>query len=644
MNGFFSKKEFEVRFIKDLEPHEVILDRLAKRKSQEIGFSDRKIEVPLFESTLYRFFMFSVILTLFLFGRVFYLQVVRGDELLAKANKNRYILSKIQAERGVIYDRNLKQLVFNVSSFDLVCQKGNLPKSDENKEKVIGEVSRILGLDYEEVFRKIEESESSDILIADDIEHLDLIVLETKIDELLGFEIQKSSVRGYVDGEDFSHIIGYVGKISSEEWKEESECYSISDCVGRTGIENFYETLLRRNPGKSKVERDALGRVISKEIIEQPESGKSLVLWLDADLQQKIKQELEEKLAEEGSRKAVAVALDPQTGGVLSLVSIPSFDNNLFSKGDRDSIEAIFSDRDAPLFNRTIGGMGYVTGSTIKPIIASAALQEGIVSSKKTINCTGLIEVQHEYDPEIFYRYHDWNIHGFTDIKKAIAESCNVYFYSLGGGNKDFGIKGLGPDRIKEYIGYFGWGKKTGVDLPNEGKGVLPNIDGNWRLGNTYHFSIGQGSFGVTPLQVANAFASIANGGKLMKPKVVKQAVDASKDPLEVLEEKESEVIGEGFIDPENLQIVRQGMRQAVTGVNSPLASAVLLNSLPVTAAAKTGTAETPVDGVYHNWITVFAPYDDPQIVLTLMVEDVEGVRSVVLPVAREVLSWYFSR
>lgn len=648
MDEFFKKNGSRVRYAKDIEPHEVILDK----KTEELGLFQGKMEVPLLKSVIWRFLLFSAFLVLVIFWRVFQLQMIEGEHLLVQANENRYILSKIQAERGVIYDRNLKQLVFNVPSFNLICEKDNLPQSEVRRQQTLNEISKILKVDYEVLQGKIEMDEDPTVLISENLDHQGLIILETKIEEFIGFKIERNLIRDYVDGENFSHLLGYMGKISSEEWKKELQFYSISDFVGRTGIENYYEKVLRKNPGKVKIERDVLGNMISKEIVELPESGKSLVLWLDSDLQRKTKEELEKKLKNIGSKKAIAIALDPKTGGILTMVSIPSFDNNLFSKGDKTTIDEILSDTKEPLFNRAIGGMGYMTGSTIKPLIASAALQENVISPQKSIICTGLIEVEHEYNPEIIYRYHDWNVHGWTDMKKAIAESCNIYFYSLGGGNKDFNIKGLGAENIKEYLQLFGWGQKTGIDLPDEGQGVLPKINENWRLGNTYHFSIGQGPFTVPPLQVVNAFAAIANGGKLMKPKVVQKIVDTSassvrgtsEDSLEIIEEIESEIIRENFIDPENLKIVREGMRQAVTGRNSPLASAVLLNSLPVSSAAKTGTAETPLEGIYHNWVTVFAPYEDPEIVLTVIIEDVKDIQPVVLPVAREILNWYFTR
>ena len=643
----FSKKSKErkirLTFKEDIEPHDILLDSLAKRREGGFGVSERKLEVPLYRAILQGFFFLCFLVLLLLFAKTFQFQVVEGGKFSELSQKNRYIVSQIEAGRGVIYDRNLNQLVFNLSSFDLICQPGEIPP--EEKERVLKEVSKIIGKDYEVLREEIESAESEQVLVAENISHQQLLLLEAKIKELPGFEIENNTIRDYLDGENFSHLIGYTGRITAKEFGEGNEFYSIADFVGRTGIENYYEEALRKRPGQLRIERDALGNVISREIVSLPQSGDSLVLWLDAGLQRNIKTELEAILSGVGGKKAVAIALDPKTGGVLAMVSLPSFDNNLFQGGkDPQALSRVLKDPDQALLNRAVSGR-YLTGSIIKPLIASAALQENLISYDKKIYDPGYIEVPHRYDPEIVYEYEDWTVHGWTDMKKAIAESCNVYFYTIGGG---YGSQeGLGPTKIKEYLELFGWGERTGIDLPGEAKGFIPSKEWKkevfgegWWDGNTYYLSIGQEYLQITPLEVAAAFAAIANGGKLMQPQVVEKIVDKEKNLLEAFQPK---VTRENFINPENLQIVREGMRQAVTGVNSPQASAVLLSSLPVTAAAKTGTAELGNDR-YNNWITVFAPYEDPEIVLTLIVEDIKGVQAAVLPVAYGVLNWYFTR
>ncbi|MCP6718519.1 MAG: penicillin-binding protein 2 [Patescibacteria group bacterium] len=639
------KKRKYSRF-RDIEPHEIMLDKLAKQKEEEWGVSMKRVKVPLLDKTLNMFLIVLVLIMLVLIAKTFQLQVMRGDDYAALAQKNNFIIKSIEAERGVIYDKNLKQLVFNIPQFDLIVQKDKLPESEEERKAVLTEVARILDRNYEDLKQEIEDSSDSSVEIFKDLERKALIIIESKLKELKGFEIKKTLTRDYIDGDYFSHVLGYMGKIQSQELEQTPYYYSILDYVGRDGLENLYEEVLRKNPGKLKIKRDALGNVISQELGSLPESGKSLVLYLDSDLQKKLKDSLISQLQAIGSSKAAAVALDPKTGGVLSLVSLPSFDNNVFSKSDSEGIENIFNNLDEPLFNRVISGR-YVTGSTIKPLIALAGLEEGIISPDEPIHCTGMLEVEDYWDPEIIWQYKDLRAHGWTDMRKALAESCNVYFYRLGGGYKS--QQGLGPTRIKQYLSMLGWEDKTGIDLPGELAGFIPDkawkkrvLGEGWWDGDTYHLSIGQGYLQITPIEVAVSFMPIVNYGTIYKPQIVEKVLDSETG--EMIEEIAPEIIKQDFLSTDNIEVVRQGMRQAVTGYNSPNASAMMLGSLPVKVAAKTGTAETSKENIYHNWATVFAPYDDPEIIITIMIEGVEGIRAATLPVAYDVLNWYFTK
>jgi penicillin-binding protein 2 len=628
-----------------VEPHEILLDSLAEKKERDLVLSEKKFEVPLLRKIIQIFFVFCFFLLLFLLFKTSQLQIAQGENFVRLAERNKFIVQQIQAERGVIYDRNLEQLVFNKSNFDLFYQKKNFPEDEGEKERILQKVSEII---QEDVKEKINDLAADQILIKSGLSHRELILFEARtINELPGFRVEISAAREYKEGEVFAHIIGYTGKIKKEEFEAAAQFYSINDYVGREGIENYYERYLRKNPGTLRIERDAFGNLISAEALSSPESGKSLVLYLDAGLQRKIKEELEKKYKELGAKGAVAIAIEPKTGGILSMISLPGFDNNLFEKGaDSTELRNLLDNLNGlnPLLNRAFAGK-YLIGSTIKPLIAAAALEEGVVSPGKQIYSAGYIEVPHQYDPEIVYRYNDWTIHGWVDVKKAIAQSSNVYFYVIGGGYKD--QKGLGPTKIKEYLELFGWGEKTGIDLPGEIAGLVPgpewkrNVLGEgWWDGDTYYLSIGQQYIQITPLEVAIAFSAIANGGTLFQPKIVKEVVDTSLSG-QVIEVFPSEIIRQDFISEKSLTVVREGMRQAVTGENSPQASATILNSLPIKVAAKTGTAELGGDR-YNNWVTVFAPYDDPEIVLTIMMENVKGVQAAVLPVAKEILEWYF--
>jgi len=641
-----NKRKIKGKFQETIEPHEVLLDKLAQKKEEELGISEKKLEVPLSLKILRAFYFLSLGLIILLFIQSFYFQIIQGEFFSQESQDNSLRTIFLRSDRGVIYDKDFKQLVSNLPSFDLVLDKRDLPEDDEERKKVVGEISEIIKKESETFQKEIDESEEAEMLILENIPHETLLLLEPKISELPGFRIEKNTVRDYKQGATFAHLIGYTSKINTAELSA-FENYSISDYIGKTGLEKSYETILRGKPGEILIEKDASGQKRKETQASQPEGGESLVLYLDSALQEKIEESLSEMLKNTGGQAGVGIAMDPKSGGILALVSLPTFDNNLFSQGiSVKKLQTILNDSKKPLFNRAVSG-AYVTGSTIKPLIASAVLEEKIIDPDKKINCQGEISIPNPYDSTITKIFHDWATHGSVDLRKAIAVSCDVYFWTVGGGYGN--IKGLGVSKIKQYLNLFGWGQKTGIDLPGEIDGFIPDpewkentftneVEKIWYQGDTYNLSIGQGFLSVTPLQVTTAFSAIANGGKLYQPKVVHEIVDSEKNVLETFSSK---IIRENFISEESLQIVREGMRQAVTSASG---SSAILNTLPQKAAAKTGTAQTSKENIYHNWVTVFAPYEDPQIVLTIMLENVPGVQAAALPVARDVLNWYFTR
>lgn len=650
MDKFLRRRRINPLAHQDIEPNEIFLDKLAQKKEEELGISGKKLEVALSKRTFFGIYITLSILFLLLISQTFMVQVLEAKKFsrLSDDNKLRFKLSK--PLRGVIYDSNGEQLVFNESSFDLVLDKRDLPSSEEQKEDLLNEVALITKQPLNNLKEIIESKKEPEVLILENIPHQVLLVLESKIaqNRLPGFQIISNPIRNYKDGKSFSHLVGYIGKIDENEYKmlsDEDQSYSRTDYIGKSGLEKSYEEILRGKPEVVKIEKDVLGNKRSESKVSDLEPGKSLILYLDASLQRKIEEVLSSVLQNVGGKKAAAVALDPKTGGVLALVSLPSFDNNLFRKGEKiEEVNKVLNNPLEPLFNRVISGK-YLTGSTIKPFVALAALQEKIISPEKKIyDNLGYIEIKNQYDPNIIYRFHDWKIHGWADMRRAIAWSVNVYFYTIGGGYKD--QKGLGPSRIKKYLSLFGWDQKTGIDLPGEVEGLIPDPewkkkafsnkeDQLWYDGDTYNMSIGQGFLKITPLEVATSYAAIANGGKLLKPQVVKEIVDENKNVVERFEPK---IIRENFIDSQNLQVVKEGMRQMVTDGSGT----GFLDQLPEKVAAKTGTAQLGKER-YHNWVTVFGPYEDPGIVLTVVIEDVKGVQAAALPVARDVLNWYFS-
>lgn len=632
----------------DIEPHEVFLDRLEHSREEELGLSEKKFEVPLKEKISYVMFGIFFILAMLLLSRVFYFQIFQGKKLYTQAENNKGSVNIIVPARGVIYDRNMKQLVLNSPAYDLICDRAHFSISSPEISQEIGYISETTGLSYQDISDKILYTDSSDVLISDNIAYENILLLETKINNIQGCRIRQNTARQYVFGPIFSQVLGYTGRINREEYSD-STGYAINDYIGKTGIEKYYENYLRGIPGQSKSAKSIIAGVISEEeILVAPKSGDNLVLNIDAGLQKKLYELLAESIQKMGGKKGAAVAMNPKTGAVLALISYPSYDDNDFSGGiSQEKYNNIINDSSQPLFNRAIAAK-YPTGSTIKPFEASAALQENIISPEKKINDIGYILVPSQYDPTVVYRYGGVTPHGWVDMKEAIAVSSNVYFYTVGGGYGD--QEGLGPTRIKKYLSLFGWDQKTGIDLPGEFSGFIPDpswkksVKGSsWTDGDTYNLSIGQSDLQTTPLQVAAAYCAIANGGILYRPQIVDKIVSPSTSlgqAGQIVKKIEPEIIRSNFIDADNLEIVREGMRD---GVSQPYGISKILNDLPVSVAAKTGTAEIGIANRYNVWSSVFAPYEDPEIVLVITAENVDGLGSVTLPVAHDVLNWYFS-
>jgi penicillin-binding protein 2 len=359
-------------------------------------------------------------------------------------------------------------------------------------------------------------------------------------------------------------------------------------------------------------------------------------LTIDAELQRVAEESLKRVLHTYKKKRGAVIALDPRSGEILALVSLPGYDNNLFSKSiSKEAFDVLINDPDKPLYSRAISGE-YPPGSTFKLIIGAAALQEKLVTESTGFNSVGGIYVDKWFFP-------DWKAggHGWTNITKALAESVNTYFYTVGGGYQD--QKGLGIEKIKEYGEKFGLSKPLGIDLPNEAGGFLPseawkeeNKKEMWYIGDTYHAAIGQGDLLVTPLQIAAWTSVFANGGTLYKPHLVREILDPDNN---LITEVKPIVLNQDFISPENVKIVNRGLRQTVTA-----GSAKGLANLPVLTAAKTGTAQWSSSKDPQAWITTFAPYDDPRIVVMVLVEEGGEGSRVSLPVAHDILNWWAIR
>lgn len=629
--------------IGDVETHEVFLDTLAKNKEEEFGLTEKRLEVKIKERIILVIFgIFLLIVTVFL-GKTLYLQVWQGKKMAAAAQGNKGKMSLIRPERGIVYDSNFKKLITNSPAYDLVCDKRNFSVSSQESLRQVMLLSELLEQKVEDLESVIGASDESKVLLAENIDHEKLLILEAHLKDLPDCQIEKNTVRNYVMGPVFSHVLGYTGRVTKDNL-EVLENYSASDYIGKDGLEKFYESELRGTPGETEVVRTAMGVKKEDKVISEPVAGYNLVLNIDAKLQKTVYDSLEKSIKNLGSKKGAAVALNPKTGAVLALVSYPSYDDNMFSQGiSKADFNAIINDANQPFFNRVISAQ-YPAGSTIKPFLAMGALEENIISPTKLINDIGYILVHSQYDPSVSYKFAGVVPHGWVDMKKAIAVSSNVYFYTVGGGYEN--QQGLGPTRIKKYLDLFGWEQKTGIDLPQEFKGFVPSPDWkkkvkkeNWWDGDTYNLSIGQSDLQVTPLQVAVAYSYIANGGTMYKPQVVQKIINGSGKDAPVVKEFQPEIISQNFIDPKSVSIVREGM---LDGVQKDYGSSYMLHDLPVTVAGKTGTAETNKAGFYNTWSVSFAPYNNPEIVFVTTIEGVQGLRAATLPVAHDVLQYFF--
>jgi len=574
------------------------------------------------------------------------LQVIKGEEYREQAEINALREIPVPANRGLIYDRNGTLLVQNTARFSATIIPGDLP--DRVERTAYRMISNVIGMPISEIEAMVAEGivnqgEFSPALIKSDLDRevaLTLIELEPHVP---GLSVQVEPSRNYLSGDLLSHILGYTGPISAEEYAVlADEGYLYQDYLGKSGVELSYEDVLRGKAGKKLVEVDAAGRELRVISERRPIDGTNLVLTIDIELQEAVNDILAEYSTDADT--AAAAVIDVKTGELLSMVSLPTFDNNLFSGPiSADDLAGLIESPGKPLVNHAISDR-YPPGSTFKTIVGSAALQEDIATTGTTIVSRGYINVENEFDPNVIYVYRDWAPLGVLDFYDGIAMSSNVYFYYLAGGFADEGFRGLGADRVAEYARAFGLGSPTGIDIAGESAGLVPDPEWKqetfaetWTVGDTYNFGIGQGYLATTPIQMLRAITAIANGGTLVTPHVVVEYLDSLGNTLEELTTTSATVP----IDAANLQIVRDGMRQSVT-------SGVARNAgvAGVSVAGKTGTAEFGAirdDGTYqtHGWFVGYAPAEDPEIAVMVFVERGSG-GSDASPAGARILDYYF--
>ena len=579
-----------------------------------------------------------------LFLRLFYLQVIRYDELNAAAESNRTAIVPIVPNRGVIMDRNGVVLATNYSAYTLEITPS---KVIAPVEEVIEQLSGIIDIqprDKRRFKKQVDESKSIDsVPIRNRLTDEEVARFAAQRYRFPGVEIRARLFRNYPYEQLASHVIGYIGRINTSEKAkiEESEDagnYRGTEYIGKLGVEQSYEHQLHGTTGVQEMETSAGGRAVRRLNSSQSVPGNSVVLSIDIKLQ---------KLVEDlyGSRRGALVALDPKTGEVLAFVSKPTFDPNLFVDGiDADNWQALNESPDKPLLNRALRGT-YPPGSTYKPFMALAALQTGKRSEKVLIS-----------DPGFFmfgnHRFRDDKEggHGVVDMYKSIVESCDTYYYTL--------ARDMGVDLIYEQMKPLGFGQITGIDILGESRGILPSPEWKrtsykkaeqqrWYSGETISLGIGQGYNSFTMLQLAHATATLANNGLKMRPHIVREVLDVeTKVPTPVAKEP----IGQLQLSPEHLDIIKRAM----IGVNIEGTSATSFVGAQYVSAGKTGTAQvfTVKQNEKYNAATVdermrdhalyiaFAPADEPRVALAMVVENAGFGAQNAAPIARRVLDF----
>ncbi len=541
-------------------------------------------------------FFYIICLGLFfiLFLRLFHLQIISGKQNRELADGNRIQIKVIHAPRGVIFDRNGKILAANSPAFRL----------------------------YDPAIKK-----------ARLITREDALGLEVKNDPNYN-NLEVDSLRLYPMGEKLAHVVGYVGEISETDLKDPGYSgYRQGDRIGQAGIESQYEKTLRGKDGGEIIEVDSQGKKLRTLRINPPIPGQNIYLTIDADLQDKIYQELAKTLPKVSSCCAAGVAMDPGSGQVLALVSLPSFDPNIFTNAvDENAISQILSRADSPLLNRAIGGT-YPPGSTFKIATSLAALASGKINPDTTIQDNGVMYLG-------VFKFSNWYFNeygkteGSVDLLKALQRSNDTYYYQIS--------QIMGLDILTQWAGKLKIGSSLGIDLPGEQNGLLPTdawkrktFGEAWYPGDTLHMAIGQGFVLTTPLQILGITSFIAADGDLYQPQMVLKVTDQQN----TVSEFKPKILVTKIADIKQINLIKQGLEL----VPKFGGTAWPFFSFPIPTAGKTGTAEYGDKNKTHAWYTSYAPASDPKIAMTILVEGGGEGSTVAGPIAKEVYRWYLS-
>lgn len=583
-------------------------------------------------------------------ARLFQLQVVRGREQRDQADNNRLRLSKVPAQRGLIFDRNRIPMARNRPSFTVSIMPADLPRRSDpvfrRLAKLIGgsasELARIVARSRTDPFTRVPVRITRDPQAAQAIEERRL--------ELPGVAIEAVPTRDYMDGPLTSHLIGHVGPITEAQLAAAggptNGPYTPTDRVGQGGVEAQFESDLRGAPGEKQAEVDATGREVAVVSLDPAQTGRNVHLTIDLALQREVHRILAERVAQ--IEVASAVIVDPWTGQILAMAHLPAYDNQLFSDSlSEDDFARLMNDPARPMLNGAIAS-AWPPGSSLKVVPALAALELGVVTPETRVYCGGGIRTRSGAFQAC------WASHGEQDVVSALANSCDTYFYNLVGGEASGKWPGLGAERLAEWTRLFGLGSPTGAALPGEVDGLVPTpawkkktLKENWYLGDDWNSAIGQGFYTATPIQMAMIAATFANGGTLMKPQLALELTDARG---RAVTQFAPEAVRTIQANQANVQLVRDGVRCGMLIGTSPYGTKYTgtswdSNIREIAIAGKTGTAEYGVKGPdgkmpSHGWFIFWAPNESPRIAGAVFAKKSGGKDSA--KIARDVVKAYF--
>ena len=580
-------------------------------------------------------------LNLLLAGRLIYLQISGHEHYSSLSQNNRIKISPLQPTRGLIFDRQGEILAQNITTYSLEL----IPEQVGNLEETLTGLQRLLDIDDREIeqFRRLRKRSKrfASIPLKWRMTERELAKFSVRRFQFPGAEVHARLARDYPYGNILAHVVGYVGRINEKELKSvDPAAYRGTNHIGKTGIEASYETMLHGKAGYEEIETNAQGRLINRLGQIPPESGVNLHLTLDIQMQKAAYNGL-------GTHNGAVVAIEAKTGNILVFTSKPGFDPNPFVHGiPVKDYDLLRSSADRPLFDRALRGQ-YPPGSTVKPFIGLAGLEHGVVDMRHSIFCPGFYQL-----PNVSHKYRDWKTwgHGHVDMNAAITQSCDVYFYGL--------AYSLGIERLSGFLKKFGFGSKTGIDLSGEKAGLLPSRKWKrkarnepWYPGETLIAGIGQGFIQVTPLQLANATAQLANRGKAVRPHLVRR-IERKAESMIPLQQFSPDI----QIDPRNAESIIQAMVNVVHGDRGTAHS--ISNGIDYKIAGKTGTAqvftvkqeenydESRIDKKLrdHALFMAFAPANNPRIAIAVVVENGGHGGSVAAPIAKQVIHRYLGR